>query len=280
VHREVEIYEDSDKVLDEMLAQCSASPDSCPLAHNRTTSELRDAMYKCFNDIKANPLTLSLPTGDGLVIDYSTVRNSLQTALYSPVLWPGITKLYDDVIQGNASGILDYYLGKSPGLDAEAQFGIKCGDVLQYDDNKESIRPILEARHAQSRAIGDTGDLVVTRCAQWRLPAKERYSGDFQVKTKNPLLFIGNTGDPVTPLASARNMSAGFDGSVVVEHGGFGHASILAPASRCTIEALRAYFEDGTLPGNGTVCGIEPQPFGVTSWAEVLEQMPAACPIS
>jgi len=46
--------------------------------------------------------------------------------------------------------------------------------------------------------------------------------GDFRVKTKNPVLLIGSTYDPVTPIASAHNVSAGFEGSVVLERGGFG----------------------------------------------------------
>ncbi len=75
-------------------------------------------------------------------------------------------------------------------------------------------------------------------------------------------------------------MSSCFHRRVVVEHDGFGHASILTQASRWTIEAVWAYLEDGTLPANCTVCSLVPEPFGVTGWAEVLEQIPAACPSS
>jgi len=42
------------------------------------------------------------------------------------------------------------------------------------------------------------------------------------VRTKNPVLLVGQTYDPVTPMASARNISAGFEGSVVLEVMGFG----------------------------------------------------------
>ena len=59
-------------------------------------------------------------------------------------------------------------------------------------------------------------------CAQWQFVGKDRYEGDFRVKTKKPILFIGNTYDPVTPLASAKAMSEKFEGSVVLERGGYG----------------------------------------------------------
>jgi hypothetical protein len=275
---EVEIFEDSDKVFNAMLTACAEGPDLCSLARNRTAPELQEAMYNFLEDLKYNPVVLSLPTGDGFLVDYSIPRGLLANALYSPGSWPAITKLFNDIIERNVTGVLEYITGIPTALDAESQFGIKCSDVLDYDGNKEDVRPVLDARHAHSRAIGDAADFVVARCAQWKLPAKERYSGDFQVKTKNPLLFIGNSGDPVTPLASARNMSAGFDGSVVLEHGGFGHTSILTQASRCTTETIRAYFENGALPEAGKVCATEPEPFGATGWAELLMQLPATCP--
>lgn len=110
------------------------------------------------------------------------------------------------------------------------------------------------------------------------MPAQEQYHGDFQVKTSKPLLFVGNTGDPVTPIIGAWNMSSGFEGSVVLEHCGFGHGIGATQASRCTIDAVRAYFADGTLPAPNTVCEIEDVEFGTTGWTDLLEKMPARCP--
>ena len=53
--------------------------------------------------------------------------------------------------------------------------------------------------------------------------AKERYTAGFDnIRTKNPFLFVGSPFDPLTPLASARNVSAGFEGSVVLQHNGYG----------------------------------------------------------
>ncbi len=47
-------------------------------------------------------------------------------------------------------------------------------------------------------------------CAQGGMTAKERYSGDSCVKTKNLGLVIGNTHDRVTLLKSARNVPLGW----------------------------------------------------------------------
>jgi len=65
---------------------------------------------------------------------------------------------------------------------------------------------------------GETADNVVMSCAGLRIAANDRYTGDFQLGTGKPVLLIGNSWDPVMPLASAYNVSAGFEGSVVLRH--------------------------------------------------------------
>jgi len=64
--------------------------------------------------------------------------------------------------------------------------------------------------------------MTTTPCAQWPFEAKGRYQGDFKVKPKNPVLVVGNTLDNVTPLVSARNVSSGFEGSILLERKAFG----------------------------------------------------------
>ena len=59
-------------------------------------------------------------------------------------------------------------------------------------------------------------------CAQWKIEPKERYTGDFNVKTKSPVLFIGNTFDGLTPLVSAKNVSSTFEGSALLTVDGYG----------------------------------------------------------
>ncbi|KDR74341.1 hypothetical protein GALMADRAFT_578873 [Galerina marginata CBS 339.88] len=72
--------------------------------------------------------------------------------------------------------------------------------------------------------------------------------------------------DPVTPLWAAKNMSRGFEGSVVLQQNSSGHCSVSAP-SVCTQKYVRKYFEDGTLPPPGTVCGVvgKPSPDSVST---------------
>ena len=101
----------------------------------------------------------------------------------------------------------------------EAQYGIKCADLDKYSSLSD-WEVIQDARHEQSY-WADASDIVVS-CARWRFDAKERYEGNFTVKTRNPIMLIGNTADPVTPIVGARNASAGYEGSVVLQHDSYG----------------------------------------------------------
>jgi hypothetical protein len=270
---------DSDRVFEQMLTECAESPALCSFAQNRTASELIDFTWNWFDELKFNPVVLSIPPfGDSFIVTYTIARTFLQRTLYSPASWPSFLKIWKAVLENDGLSVLNFILNQTaPAVDAEAQLGIKCGDVWEPQDDREEIRTLQEARSASSRSFGDTADILPAICAQWRLSAQEKYRGTFEVSTSSPILFVGNTADPVTPLASARNMSAGFEGSVVLEHGGFGHSIVTTKASRCTVDAIRAYFADGTLPAPDTVCATEEVEFGSLGWAELLEEMPAQC---
>lgn len=153
-------------------------------------------------------------------------------------------------------------------------WGIRCGDRRPRAAEKETLQPDVVKLEANSKwfahfGLGTNGYL----CAQWPFEAAERYEGSFLgVKTKNPILFVGNTYDPVTPLVSAHNVSAGFVGSVVLQHDSYGvsylsrslsvhanfclsqHVSFYTQRSNCTDNAIHAYLNEGTMPAQGTVC--------------------------
>jgi hypothetical protein len=90
--------------------------------------------------------------------------------------------------------------------------------VSKFDD----FLPVVDQLYKTSKLIGDVTSAISMICAQWKMSAKEVYTGDFHAKTKKPVLFIGNTGDGFTPLASVYNVSAGFKNSVVLEVNGYG----------------------------------------------------------
>jgi len=226
-HSEVELFTDTDAVLAGFCSGCVADPDHCPVARNRTASELQDAIFTLLENVKQNPIVVPV-AGSGFLADYSIIKSLTFGILYSPAAWHSYAAVLDGLLEGNLSGVSDYFnalISAPAGVSDEAEFGIKCSDKIPRASHLVDVLPEIEARHQRSRIGGDTADVVTMGCAQWRMEARERYVGDFQVRTRNPMLVIGNTFDPVTPLVSARNASSGFEGSVLLQHDGYGVSS-------------------------------------------------------
>ena len=78
------------------------------------------------------------------------------------------------------------------------------------------------------------------------------------INTSFPLLFIGNTYDPVTPLRFALSMSQRFQNAGLIELQGSGHCSYSA-VSACALRAIRAYFRQGIVPPPPVVSDLDGQ---------------------
>jgi hypothetical protein len=68
--------------------------------------------------------------------------------------------------------------------------GIHCADrtvrVSKFDD----FLPVVDQLYKTSKLIGDVTSAISMICAQWKMSAKEVYTGDFHAKTKKPVLFM------------------------------------------------------------------------------------------
>lgn len=106
-------------------------------------------------------------------------------------------------------------------------------------------------------------------CIHYSVRPAYRFTAPFEANTSHPILLIGNTADPVTPLANAFKMSKGFPGSMVLTQNSAGHTSGSVYSS-CTVDNIRRYFQTGVLPDEGTVCEPDELPFGETSEAAGL----------
>lgn len=223
---EVAQVSDADSAFSGFCAQCVDAGDACPIAGNRTASELEEDIYAALEALKYNPIPLSVD-GKAMLLDYVHLKGTIYAGLYYPQTWPKLAQTLDVLFSGDATGIIADFMKPAPPAapDAEAILGIKCGDKLFRAEAIEDIMPGVEARWELSRIGGDISDVSAIQCARWDMPAKERYEGDFEVKTANPILLISTQNDPNTPLVSARNMSAGFEGSVVLEQAGYGVSS-------------------------------------------------------
>ncbi|KAL8734982.1 MAG: hypothetical protein Q9166_001107 [cf. Caloplaca sp. 2 TL-2023] len=274
---DVEQTTDSDASLDGFFTECITHPEFCALAeHGTTAEELKSKFYDLLYAIKYKPYVVRRGNAS-YIIDYSTLKGYVQGALYPVTVWPTFALGLHGLLTSNDTAALAL-TSLTPGLTntiypnmgVDAFLGgIRASDVTFRTGNLTSLYPLIEQFYAKSQIFADILSPNLLTYAQWPFHAKGAYTGDFQVKTKNPILLIGSDVDAFTPLVSAQNASAGFEGSVVLQHGGYGHTSLGQP-SLCTAKAVRAYFVNGTLPAPGTKC--EPT-FGVFENATVEQEL-------
>lgn len=203
-----------------------------------TAEELEESVLELIESLKYNPIPLKTS-----VLDYTGIKLLIAQSLYSTATWPSNTLLIDKVLQGNITDEIAQAWEKTitvtPDMIAETLglYGIHCSDRFARASSLEEFMPAVEKLHSTSVIMGDNSDALSMTCAEWKFEAKERYDGDFQVATKNPVLFIGNTYDGHTPIASAFNVSSGFEDSVVLEVNGYG-VRALNPFSLHTVLVL------------------------------------------
>ena len=67
-----------------------------------------------------------------------------------------------------------------------------------------------------------------------------------------PIVVVGNSGDPVTPLPGAVDMAEDLESGVLLTWQGQGHTAY--PKTDCVTAAVNAYLVDLTAPADGLTC--------------------------
>ncbi|ETN40288.1 uncharacterized protein HMPREF1541_04564 [Cyphellophora europaea CBS 101466] len=164
--------------------------------------------------------------------------------------------------------------------ELEAAVSILCGDGSDLTaQTKADYADYVSHLVNQSSLIGPTWAQITLPCRHWpstlRPAERNRFTGPFGSKLRDyagadrrggdrwarPLLFIGNTADPVTPLRNALAMSKSHEGSVVLTQDSPGHCSGPTVPSTCTWDVIRRFFNDGVLPEEGKVCAVDWKPW-------------------
>jgi pimeloyl-ACP methyl ester carboxylesterase len=89
-------------------------------------------------------------------------------------------------------------------------------------------------------------------CAKWPGSKADAFFGPWSVETSAPVLVIGNSHDPATPITGARVLNTKLEGSRLLIMNGWGHGAF--GTSACATSKMERYLVDVTLPASGTVC--------------------------
>ncbi|KAF7433706.1 hypothetical protein PC9H_005669 [Pleurotus ostreatus] len=255
---------DTDKTLQTFFDGCfEGGPDLCPFYESSPQAisrKLDDLTRRIF--LRPVPVQTNISYG---LVDYERLRITIFSSLYSPYAdFPRLAQGLADLMHGN--GTVLYQILEQPVFDcacgtpapltsiADGGTAIRCTDGAEVRDTVDELEPFVQGLLRDSQ-WGEVWASLRIGCSAWPKQEKRHFKGPFLGNTSHPILWIGNTADPVTPIAGARKMAKGFPGSVVLTQDSPGHCSIAAP-SVCTIGFVRAYFANGTLPDEGVVCSV------------------------
>ncbi|KAF2836580.1 hypothetical protein M501DRAFT_248976 [Patellaria atrata CBS 101060] len=284
---------DTEKAMEAFYNSCAAAgPGLCALATNGSTSvEIQEKVQSILDSLYHDPLPV--PGTDPEIITWTDVKVAIFHSLYTPIdSFPILADIFAQIERRDAHAFASslsrkhsYACTAANGTtdlaqqDGEALFAIECSDAdPQNSMTQKQFDRVWRAQNELSPSIGQIWSELQMVCTGWTIRPKFPFPG-LGAKTLTPLLLVGNTADPVTPLVGAHKMSSLFPDSVILTQDSPGHTSTIA-FSHCTTTALRAYFHNATLPVKGTVCGVQEHPFGVPLGAHEdhgrLEEMEVA----
>jgi pimeloyl-ACP methyl ester carboxylesterase len=230
------------------LKQCSEKP-TCEF-HNGGKAEA--AFDKLVLDLDAKPLEVSK---DRTPVTQGVLFTAVAQAMYSDYYWPQLSEALDKAQLGDGKGILqlydDYYQRKEDGTygnELEAFLAISCLDDPGATSTKEVDSHIEEFIAAAPRLGGNFA--YGYSCALW--PVKQAAKVTITGKGAGPIVVVGTTGDPATPLDSTRKMALGLEQGILIvvdanQHTGYG-------ANSCVVKAVDDYLIKLTVPANETTC--------------------------
>ena len=234
--------------LTTFLAACSKNS-TCAFYNGGKAEAAFDSLLL---ELDTKPLVV---TKDRTPVTQGVAFTAVAQAMYSDSNWPQLEQALADAQQGDGAGLLklydDYYQRKddgSYGNELEAFLAISCLDDPGATSVKEVEDAVQDFVAAAPRLGANFG--YGYSCALW--PVKPATKIDATGKGAGPIVVVGTTGDPATPLASTRKMAAALEQGILLiveanQHTGYG-------ANECINTAVDSYLIDLTVPVNETTC--------------------------
>jgi pimeloyl-ACP methyl ester carboxylesterase len=264
--------------LDKFGASCEAAgPNKCSLAHPKKALAHNGQHYvaptirKFLEEMSDKPILARNMTSAAFVVQ-SQAATMVFATLYNTYKWPLLADaLASAIYKSDGTSIAEMFaIPEDDRCPATETYSLSFTPVVcidgHHNDHKDVKSWMKGVRKAAlvSPLAGPVWGTETMSCLYWNVTAAERYAGPWNHRTKNKVLIIGGTGDPVTPVESAEHLEQLMEGSgVFLKHEGWGHSSLGQP-SKCTTTAILEYFENGTLPAKGASCQASVEPFETT----------------
>lgn len=217
-----------------------------------TVEEARTTIADFLEDLDAEPID----GGGERELTQGLALYGIWAPLYSRDAWSILDEALSRGLEGDGRILLavaDSYLGRGPdgyiNNAWEALYAINCTDP--HDPISVRRARALEDQFLEvSPTFGRTFALSLASCAFWPVDAPtERPVLD--APGADPILVVGTTRDPATPLAWAEALAEQLSSGVLLRRDGDGHTGYRS-GNECVDDTVEAYLVSGVVP-EGTV---------------------------
>jgi pimeloyl-ACP methyl ester carboxylesterase len=204
-------------------------------------------------DIETSPL----PAGDR-DLQIGNAFYGIVTPLYNRDYWFLLSTALRSALDGSGTALMelaDIYSSRGPDgytdNSSEAIFAINCLDdpsSVGFDQVDAELPAFEEA----SPTFGSIFAWSLTSCRGSKGTSTEKPI-EIRGEGAAPILVVGTTRDPATPLKWAEALAAQLESAVLLRRDGDGHTAYNS-GNECIDTAIESYLLDGDVPDNPTDC--------------------------
>jgi pimeloyl-ACP methyl ester carboxylesterase len=244
-----------EKGFDAFAVNCSRLVAGCPIGRDP-----RVFVNNLLAQAAKTPIPSSEPDQDGetRLATPGVVLTAVLAALYDTASWPQLAQALAAGQKGDSAGLFslaDSYSGRledgSYSNLFDANIAVNCADTdTEQSADQEEVRTLVAEWHEKYPLFGAGSATGLYTCSVWeadRTPLPER-----DAEGSAPILVVGNSGDPVTPIVGAEEMAEDLESGVLLTWQGAGHTAY--PKNRCINAAVNAYLINLTPPVDGLTC--------------------------
>lgn len=222
-----------------------------------------EAAKKQIHDLAVGAIDRPLDGGDGVQVNGNLMTYGIVVTLYDEGSWPYLSQALSEVIdQGTATimrQLADFYLdrdsstGEYTANSTIAFTAINCLD--SPEEEPWDVARLDEWRTTLEEASPTFGWWFAAGvgCDGWPYAAHERVTSLDSTADTAPIVVIGTTNDPATPYQWAESLTAQLGNATLLTYVGEGHTAY-GRSNACVLDAVDAYFLEGTMPAEGTRC--------------------------
>ena len=252
-----------ERAIDDFLADCSSHP-GCSFHNDGEAATAYDALRA-----RAAHAPLAANDPDGRRLNQTRFDAGVLQLLYQGrPAWPELADALDAAEHGDAStllGLADAFVGRDgEGRDdhaLEAFWAVTCLDGPVVGD----VAAAAALEHRAVAVAPRIGAFIVNNslpCSVWPVPPSRR-PGALTAAGAPPILVVGTTRDPATPLVQAKSLARQLDRGRLLVVDGEQHTAF-GQGNRCVDAAVTRYLVSRRVPQAGTRCCSSAHAFRTT----------------